>query len=103
MCRQMIKHKECDAIGMCLLENRDCFVNLHEELHMVPLWVTADSWINDAACILHHIPFFIVNNETFVLFLNEIQYMDKPPMPLLLELLLTLLNPLRMSNQLPWE
>ena len=99
----MIEHKECNAIGMCLLKNRDCFVNLHEELHMVPPRVATDSWINDAARILHHIPFFIADNETSVLFLNEIRYMDKPPAPLLLELLLTLLNPSRTSNQLPWE
>jgi hypothetical protein len=69
---RLIEHKECDAIGMCLLENRDRFVNLREELHMVPPRVAADSWINDAAHILHHIPFFIADNETSVLFLNEI-------------------------------
>jgi hypothetical protein len=103
MCGRLIKHKECDAIGMCLLENRDHFVNLREELHMVPPWVATNSWINDAACILHHIPFFIADNEMSILFLNEIQYMDKLPVPLLLELLLTLLNPLRMLNQLHWE
>ena len=88
---------------MHLLEDHNHFVNLHKELHMVPPRVAADTWINDAACILHHIPFFIADNEMSILFLNEIQYMDKLPVPLLLELLLTLLNPLRMLNQLHWE
>ena len=79
---------------MCLLEDRDHFVNLHEELHVVPPWVTTDTWINDAACILHHITLLIVDTEVSIFFLNEVQYMDEPPAPLPLKLLLTILNPI---------
>jgi hypothetical protein len=77
---------------MHLLEDHNHFVNLHKELHMVPPRVAADTWINDAACILHNITLFIVDTEASVFFLNEVRYVDKPPAPLPLELLLTILN-----------
>jgi hypothetical protein len=90
---------------MCLFKDLNHFVNLHEELLMVPPWVAANTWINDVVHILHHIPLFIVDNESSVFFLDEIQDMDKPAAPLLHELLLTQiwLSPSRMLNTLPWR
>src|SRR5216683_7598075 len=100
MCGQLVKHKEPNAIGMCLFKDLDRFVNLHEELLMVPPRVAADTWINDVACILHHIPLFIADNESSIFFLNKIQDMDKPAAPLLHKLLLTQIwsSPSRMLN-----
>ncbi len=89
----LIKHKQCDAVRMCLFKYLNCFVNLHEELCMVPPRVSAHPWINNASHILHHISLFIVDNKTSVFFLNEIWHMDQSPAPLLLELLLSLLDP----------
>jgi len=74
---------------MRLFEDLNHFVDLHEELLMVPPWVTANTQINDAVCILYHIPLFIVDNESSVFFLNEVRDMDKLAAPLLHELLLT--------------
>jgi hypothetical protein len=61
---------------------------------MVPPQVAADTWINDAVCILHNITLFIVDTKASIFFLNEVQYMDEPPMPLPLELFLTISNPI---------
>jgi hypothetical protein len=79
---------------MRLLEDRNRFVNLHEELRVVPPRVAADTWINDAACILHNITLFIADTEASVFFLDEVRYVDEPPAPFPLELLLTILNPI---------
>ena len=48
MRRRLIEHKECDAAGMCLFKDRDRFVNLREELVMVPPCVATHPRINDA-------------------------------------------------------
>jgi hypothetical protein len=61
---------------------------------MVPPWVAANTWINDAVCILHNIILFITDTKVSIFFLNEVQYVDEPPVPLPLELLLTISNPI---------
>jgi hypothetical protein len=57
---------------MRLFKDLNRFVNLHEELLMVPPQVATNAWINDAARILHHIPLFIADNESSIFFLDKI-------------------------------
>jgi len=83
---------------MCLFEDLNHLINLHEELFMVPPWVTTHTGINDAVRILHHDPLFIADNESSILFLNKIQDMDKLAMPLLYEFLLIRLSSSRAFN-----
>jgi hypothetical protein len=57
---------------MRLLGDHNRFVNLHKELCVVPPQVAADTWINDAVCILYNITLFIVDTKASIFFLNEV-------------------------------
>jgi hypothetical protein len=72
MCRRLIEHKQHDAVGMCLFKYLDCFVNLHEELCMVPPCVSAYPWINDASHVLHHITLFVTDDKMSIFLFDEI-------------------------------
>jgi hypothetical protein len=77
---------------MRLFEDRNCFVNLHEELGMILPWVAACAWIGNATCIPYDGAIFIADDKATVLFLNEVQNINDSTMPLPYELLLTLLG-----------
>jgi hypothetical protein len=49
---RLVKHKEPDAVRMCLFKDLDYFVNLRKELLMVPPQVAADTWINEVVLSL---------------------------------------------------
>ncbi len=43
---------------------------------MIPPWITTCTWVCNAPCISHHVPFLITDDKTTVFFLNKIQNMD---------------------------
>jgi len=79
----MVEQEEHDTIGVHLLKNFYCLVDLCEELVMIPPFVAACTWICNAACVFHHNAFLIADNKTSIVFLNEIRDINESPLPFL--------------------
>ena len=83
----MVKQEECDTIGVHLLKDFYCLVDLHEELVMIPPFVTICTWICNAIHVFHHDAFLIADDKASIVFLNKIRDMNESPLPFLYQLL----------------
>ena len=69
---RVVEEENSDTVGVRLLKDQDCPLDLHEELRMIPLWVAARSRIHNAPGILLHNALLITDDKTSVLLLDEI-------------------------------
>jgi len=83
MCRWVVEQEKHNVLGVCLLKNLYCLVDLCKELHMILPLVTTCIRICNAACIFHYNALLIVDDKTSILFLNEIWNMNQSPPPFL--------------------
>ena len=83
----MVEQEEHDTIGVRLLEDFYCLVDLREELVMIPPFVAVRAQICNASCIFHHDAFLIADNKASIVFLDEIRDMNESPLPFLYQLL----------------
>ena len=60
---------------------------------MIPPWIAARPWISDASRILDDRPVLIADDQSSVVFFNEIGNVDDAPTPLLHEFHLARLEP----------
>src|SRR5216683_5166238 len=97
----MVEQEEHNTIGVCLLENFYCLVDLHEELVMIPPFVAAHTQICNAMCVFHHDAFLIVDDKMSIVFLNEIRDMNESPSAFLHQFLLSIfVIPFRVSVEI---
>ena len=92
----MVEQEKHDALGVRLLENLYCPVDLREKLCVISPLVAACTRICNAACIFHHDVLLIVDDKTSILFLDKIQNMNQLPPLFLHQPLVSILVPFQM-------
>jgi len=90
---QVVEQEDSDAIGVCLLKDQDCLLNLREELHMIPPRVATQPWIRNAPGIFLHDALLIMDDKTPILLLNKIRNVDESPTPFLHDFMVPIFIP----------
>lgn len=74
--RGLVKDEKGNATRVGLLEDADGKLNLFEELFVIPPWVAIRAWIDDLASISSDVAMLVTDNETAILLLNEVGYVN---------------------------
>ena len=99
MCRGLVENEKPNTPRMCLLENRNCLVDLSQQLGMISPRIPSCSQIDNGSCILDNLPFLVADDKPSILFLDKIGDMDDVAMPLFLEDLFTWSAPFHTCEQ----
>jgi hypothetical protein len=60
--RLQIEYEEHNTIGVCLIEDRHCLIDLCKQLNIIPPWISACAGISDALGILNDDPVLIADD-----------------------------------------
>ncbi len=93
MCGRVVKQEDSNTIGVRLLKDQDCPLDLYEELHMIPPWVATQPRICNALGVFPHDALLIVDDKTPILLLDEIQNVDESPVPFLHDFMVPIFIP----------
>ena len=90
---RVIEQEDSDAVGVRLLKDRDCPLDLREELHMIPPRVATRPRIRNAPGVFLHDAILIADDKTSVLLLDKIRNVDESPPPFLHDFMIPIFIP----------